>query len=265
MSGKAFRVKKRVKDDFKVFSLAENWKEILEAKISKKPISAVRLKNGVHIKSPEDVDLAYIFHEIWIDEYYSPPGYEITDGQTIVDIGANIGVFALYAATRAPGGRVYSFEPFPKSADYFEDNVRSSRLDNIKLFRGAVAGETGERTLQVNDSWLENALSENSRYGEEQAVGGVTVKTVSLEDALADIEQCDLLKIDCEGSEFEILYSSPPETLKKVRRIVGEYHQNDKERMNVKELCRFLEQHSFQIDLHRPENERIGMICARKK
>jgi hypothetical protein len=52
------------------------------------------------------------------------------------------------------------------------------------------------------------------------------VPSLSLADAFARLEiaQCDLMKVDCEGAEYPILFNTPDEVLKRVRRIVMEYH-----------------------------------------
>lgn len=256
------RIPKRIRQDLRVIGLAKNWKEILSSKLSRTPLNSVRLRNGVVINSPAQVSLDFLFQEIWLDKVYSPAGYEIKPGDIVFDIGGNIGVFALYAATQAPNVKVYSYEPFPENAAFFEKNLKESQLKNINFNNLAVATDAGERTLEVNDSWIKHTLSDTS--GGKQIENGITVKCVSLDEAMKEFDRCDLLKLDCEGSEYEILYAGSTETIGKIKKIVGEYHNLDNEVRNGESLRLFLEKNSFQIDIYQPLDDHSGFICAKR-
>ncbi|MBL0337298.1 MAG: FkbM family methyltransferase [Chitinophagaceae bacterium] len=143
----------------------------------------------------------------------------------------------MYASTKALNVKVYSFEPFPSNADYFEKNMKKSNAGNIVFFRGAVAGRTEKRKLNVSDSWIKHELNENNDVGGYNVV----VESISLDDIFSRIDICDLLKIDCEGSEYEIFYSAKPDTLKKINRIVGEFHNREGKENTGKALSSFLE------------------------
>ena len=237
--------------------LAKNWQDVLSAKVSQNLLSSVKLRNGVSLSAPPEVRLDFLFHEIWLDKVYSPAGYEIKPNDVIFDIGGNIGVFALYAATRASNVEVYSFEPFLENAKYFERNLKDSQLKNVHFFNMAVSDAVGTRVLNVHDSWIKHSLNDKSSNKE-----GTTVNCTSLDQAMEKVAKCDLLKLDCEGSEYEILYACSPETLKKVKKIVGEYHNLDDER-NGERLRAFLEQHDYQIDIFQRLDEQSGFICAK--
>src|SRR6185369_8046225 len=102
------RIPQRITEDMAICRLARNWPEVLSAKLGRRPIERLILRNGVSLASPPQVDLNFLFHEIWIDKIYSPPGFDVHDGDTVVDIGGNIGVFALFAASRATSVAVHS-------------------------------------------------------------------------------------------------------------------------------------------------------------
>lgn len=253
------RIPKRIADDFRILFLVKNWKEIFNAKLSDRPLTKIVFRNGVVINSPRQIDLNFLFHEIWIDRLYSPVGYEIKDDYRVVDIGANIGVFALYAATSARNVRVRAFEPFPMNSEYFSRNRDQSRADNVELITAAVAESAGTRKLQVEDSWILHSLAEKG-----SSVSGIEVACVSLAEAFDGIETCDLLKIDCEGGEYEILYSAAPETLAKIDRIVCEFNIGQSDGENGEQLGHFLVSHGFQIDSLRTLDETAGFICAKR-
>lgn len=257
--GRISRIPKRIGDDLKILRMAENWKEIFSAKLKGTRLGAVRLRNGVVMRAPAAVDLNFLFHEIWIDEFYAPAGYEIRPGETVIDIGANIGVFAAWAATKAKGVTVYSFEPFPANAEYFQRNIEDSGLKNIRFRMAAVADSDGTRTLHVEDSWILHSLTRKDS-GEK----GVEVEAVSLDSIMAEAGKCDLLKLDCEGGEYEILYPASDETLAKIGRIVCEFNTTDGERQNGEGLRDFLRTKGFAIDELKQLDATSGFICARR-
>jgi len=253
------RIPKRVRDDLKIIRLLKNWREVLSAKASNVGYDHLVFRNGVELRAPSEVTLDFLFHEIWIDETYAPPGYEIDRGDTVVDIGANIGVFALWAATRAEGIRVKSYEPFPKNAEYFLTNLSASKSTSIEFYQVAVADSEGTRTLHVDDAWILHSL--NAKGSEEE---GLTVDTITLDTVFADVEACNLLKLDCEGSEYEIMYSASDETLSKIEKIVCEFNNVDEGRQNGASLRDFLLSRGFVIDPSGPLDGESGFLCARR-
>ncbi len=219
----------------------------------------MRLRNGVVLKSPEGQNLTALFYEIWIREDYCPAGYKIQPRDVVIDIGANIGVFAAYAATRARNGSVYAYEPFPDCVDWLSKNIEASHLDNVVIIPQGVAGKPHSRKLRVSSLWILNTLYESIDEG-----GQVEINCVGLEQVFNDnnLDRCDLLKIDCEGAEYEILEQCPPGILSRVRRITGEYHQGAHQRGTGEGLRRLLESRSFRVDRLHPLAPDVGIFCA---
>ena len=255
------RIPGRIRRDVRLVRLLENWRAALVTEWKRVPLGEVRLRNGAVLEGPNTINLAFLFHETWVREVYTPPGYEIRAGDVVIDIGANIGVFAIYAATRAPGVKVYAFEPFPGNISWLRRNAESSHVANVEVHQRAVGASLGVRFLNVDASnWGLHSLWD--RGNEEQRV--LSVDCISLDDIMKmdGVKQCDLLKLDCEGGEYEVLYGCAPETLRRVRRIVGEYHEGAHFGGTGKELCRFLESRSFRIDRLRSSDANCGILCA---
>jgi FkbM family methyltransferase len=256
---KVGRIPERLSRDAWLIENLQNWREALEAEWRGTPLKQVKIRNGVVIESPGTIDLAFLFQETWRRAIYSPAGFEIEPGNTVIDIGANIGVFAIFAATRAAAVRVFSYEPFPENMKWLRNNIRLSGLKNVQARQQAVGAESGIRTLQISPhNWIVHSL-----FGDNGDANQLSVECVSFDEVMNQhgIECCDLLKLDCEGSEYEILQKCAPETLKRVRRIVGEYHEGPHIEGTGEGLCRFLESRSFRVDNFHP-GESCGVFTA---
>jgi FkbM family methyltransferase len=169
---------------------------------------------------PFSMDLG-IFHEVWDHERYTAGQIgAVACGGTIVDIGAHIGLFSLFAARKLRAKRIVSVEPDYVNFELLSKNISTNRVRNASLVRAALAGESGVRRFFAN-SWNTGGHSLYSRTGSSQLVS-----TTSLADLFRTfgISECSLLKLDCEGAEMEILDSAPDELLRGVSAIALEYH-----------------------------------------
>jgi FkbM family methyltransferase len=203
--------------------LLRNWREVAVSLHSGVPVRRLELRGGAVLIAPDAAHLDFLFNEIWIDQVYSPRGYEIRNGDVVIDIGANIGVFSAFAALHARDVEVFAYEPSPENASLLRTNVAVIDQSRVRVFEQAVAGWTGRRILEANPSnWIVHTLAEPG-----STATGLPVTCVSLDDLMEQnaIKHCDLLKMDCEGSEYEILRSTRPETLRCIDKIVGEYHR----------------------------------------
>jgi FkbM family methyltransferase len=255
------RIPERCKRDLRLIFMLENWREALRAELTGTPLKRLKFRNGALLTAPDTLSLAFLFHEIWVRRTYTPPGFEIKRGDKIIDIGANIGVFAVFAATSAPDVTVYSYEPFPGNIEWLRRNIEQSGLSNVRVIEQAVAAESCQRTLHVNpDSWIVHSLVRE----EGSAAQDISVNCVSLDQVFENnrIESCDLLKLDCEGSEYEILMGCRPETLRRIKRVVGEYHEGSHIGGTGQELRRFLEANAFRIDHFGPLDVDSGIFYA---
>jgi FkbM family methyltransferase len=157
---------------------------------------------------------------------------KIKPGDVIVDIGANIGVFTVIASKLIGShGRVIAIEPNSESAKQLERNIALNRLNNVTVYRAAVTGAPGNVTLHTGKKAI---LSSIFTSVDGQAVGGSAeeVRGLPLADILAreKIDRVDLLKIDCEGGEYEIFDAAESEIWTKLSQIVMEVHHVENRR-----------------------------------
>ena len=182
------------------------------------------------------------YFELRNDEYgLEAIGFE--PGDTVVDIGGNIGFVAGYIASRHPGVRVLSFEPFPDNHEHFGRLVETNGVKNVTLHPLGVTADGRELTMTMNPH---NSGGATANVANPELPGHSirTVSSTTLDDIFAryDVKSCKLLKIDCEGSEHEILKSTS--VLDRVSNISGEFHINQRlesEGHSMEELVRLCE------------------------
>jgi len=184
----------------------------------------IRLPDGLRFRVRTRME-AWLLKETCLDEDYERDT-PIRDGWTIVDVGAANGDFAVHAASRSPHGIVHAYEPLPESFARLEEHVRLNGVSNVRAVPQAVAAQEGHLALYT----VTGLAGQHRTAGDGGAASGpavaVRATTLAREFARAGIERCDLLKLDCEGAEFEILLSLPDEVLARIARIVLEYHDH---------------------------------------
>lgn len=162
-----------------------------------------------------------------IDEVYAENAYRaelIEAGQTVVDVGAHIGTFALRAARRVgPTGRVVACEPSPATLELLRRNVSENRLAWVSIQPVAAAEAEGSAELGVAREGEDNPAADTLLPASGRR--RVPVRLRRLDDILAEagVSTVNLLKIDAEGAELRVLEGAP-RTLARTRRVVMEIH-----------------------------------------
>lgn len=136
----------------------------------------------------------------------------------VIDIGANIGAFSLYAAALG-AKQVFSVEPISASYNTFLKNIHRMGLKNITTCKNIVA-EKGNEFLPVS---LNDNAGANSMYNVSDNYE--VVETITFSDIMDRIQGHDiLLKLDCEGGEYDVILNAKPEHLTRINEIMMEIH-----------------------------------------
>jgi len=143
----------------------------------------------------------------------------LAEGDTFIDIGANIGDWTLPAAKRVgPAGRVLAFEPVPRMAEALRKSAWANRFRQLRVFEMALSNRAGEADFSV-----EKENSGGSRLGPMQndpgrTFSGSRVKVATLDEVVGAeaLTAVALVKIDVEGFEAEVLQGAA-RTLKELR------------------------------------------------
>ncbi|MEI8310568.1 MAG: FkbM family methyltransferase [Verrucomicrobiota bacterium] len=216
----------------------ENWQEAAAVRLFRKSLgfSLLRFRGGlnlIHRRGTRDWD---VIHEIlYAGGYGKALSYLCgAEGGVVLDLGANIGVFSLAAASANTRISVSAFEPGPPNADLFAANIAINPDvgKRIVLSRAAVGGWDSEA------KWHFDAQNPGGSALKAGIVGGVTVPVRSLSSVLDTIrEPIALLKMDVEGTEYDILENTPHDLWAKIPAIGMELHDGK----NVGERDAFLQ------------------------
>ncbi len=131
---------------------------------------------------------------------------EVTDGMTVLDVGANIGYYTVQFAQRVgPGGGVIAFEPNPVMIAELDANLKLNRLENVRILPFALCDKNAEAEFYCPQVGREahGSLAPNETF----VVNGVIrVQTRKLDDVLSELgtDAVDFIKIDAEGAERDI-------------------------------------------------------------
>jgi FkbM family methyltransferase len=105
-------------------------------------LKSVKLPNGMEIVEINPHETRFLYDEIFVQNVYASYDLSVPPGGLVLDIGANIGMFALYAAAKFPGAKVWCFEPAPHCLERLRPNV--SRLGaNARVFPIALGASDG--------------------------------------------------------------------------------------------------------------------------
>jgi len=141
-------------------------------------------------------------------------GKVLNQGDTFVDVGANIGLMSLYVSHLFQGKcMVLAFEPNPKTRSILEDNVKLNNFQNIEIESFAVGLE--RKATKIYDRWDINRGG-SSLIKPEEETDSYNIDEISLDEYFSDNTEIKLIKIDIEGYELNALRGA--------RQILG--HQN---------------------------------------
>jgi FkbM family methyltransferase len=154
-------------------------------------------------------------------EHYKLDTLDLQPGDVVLDIGAHVGAVSIYLAKKYPGIIVYAYEPVDENVTRLHRNLAANGIrGQVFPYKGALTGDgRGVRVATPNG---------NSGGATIYEAEGEMVKSYTLGAVLQthNIDRVALLKMDCEGAEYEIL-KDHLELLERVDRFAGELHINN--------------------------------------
>jgi FkbM family methyltransferase len=203
----------------------------------------------------------WVLKEVCLDDVYLPHPVQPEPDWSVLDIGGGIGEFAVWMATRCPRGIVHSYEPLIGAFSLLQENVVLNGIGNVVAHRAAVAAREGEGALRWS-AGQPPVLARFVKGGE----GEPRVVARTLASALAALPGagCDLMKIDCEGGEFDLLLGADCAILDGVQRISLEFHEGVTSHRGA-DLARHLSSCGYRVRLiPNPVHGSLGQLYAER-
>jgi FkbM family methyltransferase len=188
--------------------------------------------------------LPAIVEELRGDCYRLAP-IQFAPGDVVLDVGGHVGAFSIFLAKKYPFLKVVAFEPFPDNYRHFLENIRLNEVSNVVVYNRAVTSDGRRITMSFDLDNTGGATAEplTSTVASRRSA---EVESVTLEEMLQRHAPsgCKLLKIDCEGAEFEVLPATP--SLTRVEYLSGEFHMSERLRaagQSIEALTAYCQKH----------------------
>lgn len=196
-----------------------------------------------------------VVKETWVENVYQidKGDFNLEKGGTLIDLGANIGAVSVYAASLDNRIKVFAYEPESNNFELLQKNIKKNRVsEQISTIKQAVSNFNG--VSHITNSQGNSMLSDNEAM---EKINVITLKEVFAHNNLTE---CDVMKVDVEGAEYEIFTKADFEDLMKIRYITMEFTNTDAETYGLlmASLSRAFNLHSI------GSYERGGMIYGRR-
>jgi non-ribosomal peptide synthase protein (TIGR01720 family)/FkbM family methyltransferase len=247
----------------------------LEAAGQLKDLVQFELPNETTIVCRNRNETEFMYDEIFAKKTYLNFGIDLPEDACIFDVGANIGLFTLFASRLARRATIYSFEPIPPVFQILRLNAEVYGL-NAKLFQCGLSSESGASSFTyypnvslmsgrfadaVTDSEVVKTFVRQQQQGSELPAAQLddliaerltsesfTCQLKTLSEVIRDegIKKIDLLKIDVEKGELEVLAGIDDADWPKIDQMVMEVHDLDG---RVRKVTELLTNRGFKINV----------------
>lgn len=209
----------------KIAAYNRDWPHyVLDKLRSEKPgdLLRFRLRNGQQVTLPYET--RFLLNEIYLDRVYDSSIVNYADCQTVLDLGGNVGLYALYVSSRNPRAKIFSFEPASGNLALLRQNLQQNPANaaQIKVLPFAVGGQNGAVTLSLEGTPAEYALVDDAKSGARTE----QVRCVDLAGVfeLCNVDEFDLVKVDIEGAEAALFNAATDAELRRFKTLVLEWH-----------------------------------------
>ena len=173
-----------------------------------------------------------VIDEVVTGDCYKLEQINLRETPNIIDVGGHIGAFSKYCAWKWPYCQIHTFEANPGNWELIESNL-GAVMNKVTLYKGAAVGKVPKNKKLVINKKEANTITggwgiifdDNAEVVSTDTCATVAIDNFySLSKVMKDMDKLDILKLDCEGSEFSILKELTQEELYKIDYIVCEVH-----------------------------------------
>lgn len=176
------------------------------------------VKASLRWLSENGPEAAELYKEVVLDNAYEV-SEDLLKGRPVIDIGANVGTFSILAASLG-ASKVVAVEPVATTFNTLTANLSRAGINHVVTPKKAVVLDEEGKTVKisVHEKSGHNSIYKDSGHSEE-------VSSVTLSNLLDMVEGDEVfVKMDCEGSEYDILMNADPDDMKRVARLAIEIH-----------------------------------------
>lgn len=237
-------------------------------------LQTTQLPNGHPIFHLNETETQFMYKEIIKDDGYRLDNLQLSSTPTIIDAGANIGMFTLICSQLWPEAEIFAFEPIPEIFECLSANARMLNAEGIHLFNeglsdlegkleltyypfNTVMSGAGESDHQILEAFLKEQYDISSLEGTEnmdqvlkEALDGIelscSVRSISNLINNYNLDKIDLLKVDVEDWEEKIIDGIQDDHWTNIDRVIIEVH-NKEGRLN--RIKKFLSEKGYIIEI----------------
>jgi FkbM family methyltransferase len=202
-----------------------------------------------------------VFKEIFMEDVYciSSVVKELPSNPVIIDIGANAGFFDILFLSKIPGATIYAYEPLPDNIQQIQKLISANPQlqDKLLTTQAAVTGTAKQNIdLYIEKEPQSSVVASVFANFDKRNTRKISVQCITLTEIIINnnLQTVDVMKIDCEGSEYDILYNTDPSIIRRAKMLLIEVHDLDEHQNNITALNNFLKKTGY-ITTHRPINK----------
>jgi FkbM family methyltransferase len=211
---------------------------------------------------PHERDTRYIYDEVFINQIYYHPAMRMPRSPVVFDVGANIGLYSIWAARRYQPKAIYCYEASPSTYPYLVENTARQidpEVTKIHTVNRAVASGVGQPLL-LHQSPLVSGISTllapdkigwvaSLAQSNELIQHDVVSTTVSAEIAAHGLTVVDMLKIDVEGYFLEVLDGISEADYARIQNIVIEIDYHQEVGLEARDVAAILAKRGYATDI----------------
>ena len=243
----------------RIMTLLRRKKAAMELGVKFTRSATFKLPDTIHLNGekqrlnlPDEESLKVAFIELLLDDCYGcrQPKKRHESIKTVLDIGANVGLFGIAARLAYPNATIHAYEPNPVLEPFLSAQAAVAKFE---YYLEAVGSENGTISLD---------LREDSVHTRTVNAANDSVPCVAIREAIRRMGgEVDFLKMDCEGAEWDIF--NDKESFRHVKHLAMEYHLFD-ERQTEQRVRAWIDELGFRLQKFQPIDN-FGLLIATRE
>lgn len=224
-------------------------------------LETIKFNNqNIKLELASEADISVMREIFKLREYRGAEEIIAAAQDPILDVGAHVGFFTIYARLLNNKVKIFAIEPEKNNLDNLEKHLKLNKIKGVKVCAGALAGKNGVRYLKIAED------NHNHYLADKLDKDGEKITAWSLADFCKDnkIKKISLIKMDIEGGEYEIFRCLEPVDFLLFKSIILEYHNGANG--TVKDLEKILRENGFGVSIFPSHFDKtMGFIFATNK